>query len=224
MRTLIARFNALYGGNPLHLLGSIAARALAGYVVNVPGPQALWNTRVWWQSIAVWFVAAVIAHDLILFPLYALADRSVTGALAAVRGRRTRRCVGLPHVSPLNYLRVPTLATGLSLLLFFPESSNRDRPATSRPPGRTNNLSSGGGCCSSATSTVSAHWPMPPDSAASRAAETGTMIRGPSLRGSRVRSHRARRAPTCPTGHASRRAATARHRGTPWARWALPIV
>jgi hypothetical protein len=72
---------------------------------------------VWWQSIAVWFLAAIIAHDLVLFPLYALADRSLTSAFAAVRGRRTGPT---PRVSPLNYLRVPTLAAGLSLLLFFP--------------------------------------------------------------------------------------------------------
>jgi len=73
MRGLIARFTASYGSNPLHLLGTIAALALAGYVVIVLGPQALWNRKVWWQSIAVWFLAAIIAHDLILFPLYAVA-------------------------------------------------------------------------------------------------------------------------------------------------------
>jgi hypothetical protein len=83
----------------------------------VLGPHALWNSKVWWQSIAVWFLAAVIGHDLVLFPLYALADRSLTAALAAMRNRRAGPS---PRVSPLNYLRVPTLAAGLSLLLFFP--------------------------------------------------------------------------------------------------------
>lgn len=117
MRALIARFTAFYGSNPLHLLGTIAAFALAGYVVTLLGPQALWNPKVWWQSIAVWFLAAIIAHDLVLFPLYALADRSVTSAFAAVRGRWKGPS---PRVSPLNYVRVPTLAAGLSLLLFFP--------------------------------------------------------------------------------------------------------
>jgi hypothetical protein len=117
MRTLFARFTAFYGSNPLHLLGTVAACALAGYVVILLGPQALWNPKVWWQSIAVWFLAAIIAHDLVLLPLYALADRSVKGALAAVRGRWKGP---LPRVSPLNYLRVPTLGAGLSLLLFFP--------------------------------------------------------------------------------------------------------
>ena len=117
MRTLFTRFTAFYGSNPLHLLGTIAAWALAGYVVTLLGPHALWNTKVWWQSIAVWFLAAIVAHDLVLFPLYALADRSATSALAAVRGRTKGPP---PRVSPLNYVRLPTLAAGLSLLLFFP--------------------------------------------------------------------------------------------------------
>lgn len=114
MRSLITKFSYFYGGHPLHLLGTIAAWALAGYAVIVLGPHALWNPRVWWQSIAVWFLAAIIAHDLILFPLYALADRSITKGIAAVRNPPTLT------VSPLNYVRVPTLAAGLSLLLFFP--------------------------------------------------------------------------------------------------------
>jgi hypothetical protein len=120
MRRLTARFAAFYGSNPLHLLGTVAAWALAGYALTVLGPHALWNSKVWWQSIAVWFVAAVISHDLILFPLYALADRSLMAALAMVRNRRAGPSHGVPRVSPLNYLRVPTLAAGLSLLLFFP--------------------------------------------------------------------------------------------------------
>ena len=92
-------------------------RFTIGYVVILLGPQALWNPTVWWQSIAVWFLAAIIAHDLVLFPLYALADRSATSAFAAVHGRRKESS---QRVSPLNYVRVPTLASGLSQLLFFP--------------------------------------------------------------------------------------------------------
>lgn len=117
MRGLIARFTAGYGSDPLHLLGTTAALALAGYVVTLLGPNALWNHRVWWQSIGVWFLAAVVVHDLLLFPLYALADRSLTAALARLSGRRPG---SRPRVSPLNYVRVPTLAAGLSLLIFLP--------------------------------------------------------------------------------------------------------
>ena len=111
---LIKKFTAFYGAHPLHLLGTVAAWAVAGYAVITLGPHALWNSRVWWQSIGVWFLAAIVAHDLILFPLYALADRSLAKGVAALR------CPPASAVSPVNYVRIPTLASGLSLLLFFP--------------------------------------------------------------------------------------------------------
>ena len=133
MRALLAKFTAGYGGDPLHLLGTIAAWALAGYVVVKLGPHALWNHTVWWQSIGVWFLGAVVAHDLILFPLYALADRSLARALALMRHRRARTW----PVTPLNYLRVPTLAAGLSLLLFFPGIIQQGRSSYLAATGQT---------------------------------------------------------------------------------------
>src|SRR5258708_8391905 len=54
---------------------------------------------------------------LVFFPLFRGAHRPSTAALAAVRGRRV---ASPPRVSPLNYLRVPAIGTGLSFLLFFP--------------------------------------------------------------------------------------------------------
>lgn len=110
-------FRAGYGSDPLHLLVLVASLAVGGYVVIVLGLTALWDTEVWWQSIAVWFLGAIVAHDLVLFPLYALADRSLSSALATLAGRSRRR---RPRVPPLNYIRVPVLATGLTFLLFFP--------------------------------------------------------------------------------------------------------
>lgn len=50
----------------------------------------------------IWFAAAIVAHDLMLFPLYAGADRL------------------LARSPVVNYLRVPLLASGLTLLLFLP--------------------------------------------------------------------------------------------------------
>ncbi|MFF3573634.1 hypothetical protein [Nocardia jiangxiensis] len=107
---LIHRRKRVYGAHPLHVPVLLASFALTGYSVWVLGFDALWNHRVWWQAIAVWFAAAIIAHDLILFPAYALLDR----VLAAASTR-----AGL-QVSPLNYIRVPLLGIGLSFLLFFP--------------------------------------------------------------------------------------------------------
>lgn len=108
------RFRNFYGSHPLHLLTMIAGFGLLGYVVFTAGPMTLWKPDgAWWQSIAIWLAAAFIAHDLVLFPLYALVDR-LLGLPGRMRRRRT-----LP-VPPRNYLRLPAMGSGLLLLIFFP--------------------------------------------------------------------------------------------------------
>ncbi len=109
------RFRSWYGAGPLHLLGTLAALALTAYTLSVVGLSALWNPEVWWQSILVWFLGAIIAHDLVLFPLYALADRLTQRAVHANSTSEPRRAV-----STLNYLRIPVIAVALLFLLFFP--------------------------------------------------------------------------------------------------------
>lgn len=71
-----------YGASPLHLLALLAAFALAGYALRgvIEAGQ--------WRGFAEWFVVAIIGHDLLLFPLYSLADLSLRGLLPA---RLTRR-------------------------------------------------------------------------------------------------------------------------------------
>lgn len=113
MRAAVERFRAVYGSHPLHLLTLIAGFALFGYVVATIRPVTLWNPNAWWQSMLVWFAAAIIAHDLVLFPLYALADRILVAA-SRIRPRSTA------SVSPLNYVRVPALGAALTLLVFLP--------------------------------------------------------------------------------------------------------
>jgi hypothetical protein len=117
MQALSARFKRVYGGHPLHLVTLLASFALVGYVISVMGPKQLWNSRVWWQSILVWFVAAILLHDLVLFPCYALADRSLGAGWRAVTGRLPDR---IPRVPPINYVRIPIMASGLLLLMFLP--------------------------------------------------------------------------------------------------------
>ena len=119
MPTAATLFRRLYGDHVLHLLILIAALALAAYAIAVLGVKSLYNPQAWWQSIDVWFAVAVIGHDLILFPLYALAERLVP------RPRRTPRSpeasdVHSQRVPLVNYVRMPTLAAGLLLLMFFP--------------------------------------------------------------------------------------------------------
>jgi len=114
-------FRRIYGSHPLHLLTVVAGFALFGYVLATVTPAALWNPNTWWQSIAVWFAVAIIAHDLVLFPLYALTDRVL---VATGRGRRPAA-----RVSVLNYIRVPALAAGLTLVLFLPGIVKQGAPA-----------------------------------------------------------------------------------------------
>ncbi len=95
-----------YGANPLHLLALLGCFALAGYAAALLIPSRP-------LGVAVWFIGAVVGHDLLLVPLYSLADRS---AMAVIRHRAPR----LPAVPWLNYLRVPTGLSALLLLVWFP--------------------------------------------------------------------------------------------------------
>jgi len=95
-----------YGAGPLHLLSLLACFALAGYAAARLVPSRP-------LGVAVWFLGAVIGHDLLLMPLYSLADRS---AVAVLR----HRAAGLPAVAWVNYVRVPAALSGLLLLVWFP--------------------------------------------------------------------------------------------------------
>jgi hypothetical protein len=110
MRDALRRAAPAYGANPQHLLALLASFAIAGYAVS----RFIHDSAL--VRILVWFLAAIVGHDLILFPLYALADRSLRGGLRALWPRRGR----VARVSPLNYLRVPALGTGLLFLVFLP--------------------------------------------------------------------------------------------------------
>jgi hypothetical protein len=112
-RNVFRGISRVYGDRPLHLLTMAAGFALLGYIVATVKPMTLWNPHSWWQSVAVWFAAAIIAHDLLLFPIYALADR----ILWARAGRRPMR---RPRASVRNYVRIPALGSGLTLLVFLP--------------------------------------------------------------------------------------------------------
>jgi len=103
----------VYGSNPLHLLTLIVGFGLFGYVLATVKPVTLWNPNTWWQSILVWFAAAIVAHDLVLFPLYALVDRILVAG-SRIRPRST------VSISALNYIRVPALGAALTLLVFLP--------------------------------------------------------------------------------------------------------
>lgn len=94
-------------GSPFQILLLAASFALAGYA----GVRLLADD---WFAVAVWFVGAALLHDLVLLPLYAVADRSVVRGLGAA-GHRER----------VMYVRVPAALSGLLLLVWFPLISGK---------------------------------------------------------------------------------------------------
>jgi hypothetical protein len=96
----------LYGASPLHLAIHAAAFVAAGY--------ALWRIliREPVDNFVIWFVGAALIHDLVLLPLYSVAD---LGARLGLRPADRRRVVPL-----INHVRVPALISGVLLLVYFP--------------------------------------------------------------------------------------------------------
>jgi len=131
---VISRIRRAYGAHPLHLLTLIASFALVAYAVSLLGVGSLWNHHHWWQSIIVWFFGAVLLHDLVLFPSYALADRSLGAGWRAVTGRTQPATWS---ISPVNYLRLPAMASGLLLLMFFPGIIQQGKDSYVRATGLT---------------------------------------------------------------------------------------
>lgn len=96
-----------YGAGPLHLLCLLACAVVSAYVV----------TRIHaeggWVRIAAWFVLALIVHDLVVWPLYTLADRSVL----RIARRHPKR---IPRVPWINHVRMPAIISGVLLGISFP--------------------------------------------------------------------------------------------------------
>jgi hypothetical protein len=105
-RADLRRLLRWYGANPLHLLTMLGSFALAGYAAAQLLPLDIFG-------IALWFAGAVIGHDLLLMPLYTLADRSASAVFRHIPPK-------LPAVQWINYLRVPVVLSGLLLLIWFP--------------------------------------------------------------------------------------------------------
>ncbi len=108
-----------YGEGPLHLLLMVSSFALAGYA----GVRLLDGDTL---MILVWFVGAAFVHDLVLVPLYSVADRALRLPFARRPGA-------------VNFVRVPLLMSGLLLLVWFPlitRHTERYEPASGMSPDR----------------------------------------------------------------------------------------
>jgi hypothetical protein len=106
-------FHRRYGATPLHLLGHLAAFAIAAYALT----QIIDGGAV--VNFVIWFGGAAVFHDVLFLPLYSLLDRLAHGWARRVH-------VGAPaalrhaEVPVVNYIRTPALLSGLLLLIYFP--------------------------------------------------------------------------------------------------------
>lgn len=106
----MSRLRKLYGASPLHLLAVVATLAVVGYgffmIFQSPAPE----------STLLFFLAAMVAHDLIAFPLYSALNRVAGRAV----GGRASEPDDDTRVPAINYLRVPFILSAFCFLLFFP--------------------------------------------------------------------------------------------------------
>ena len=110
-RSASAAFRAKYGSSPAHLLLIVVMGALAGFAVlhwlHAPTPIRL----------LVWFGGAVVAHDLIAFPIYAGLDRLL---VRAISGSDPGPVLSWTRRAAINHVRAPAMLSGLLLLMWYP--------------------------------------------------------------------------------------------------------
>jgi hypothetical protein len=105
----VTAFRREYGAGPLHLLAVATSVAIAAYALSRVFDVVADPVRV-----VLWLAGAIVAHDLVLFPLYALLGAIAGGAFVPHSHRSRLR------IAALNHLRAPALASGLLLLVWFP--------------------------------------------------------------------------------------------------------
>jgi hypothetical protein len=102
----VSAFRREYGAGPLHLVAVLGTMAIAGYALARVFDLVADPGRV-----VLWLGGAIVAHDLVLFPVYAL-----LGALAASAIAPNSRL----RIAALNHLRIPALLSGLLGLVWYP--------------------------------------------------------------------------------------------------------
>jgi hypothetical protein len=106
---MASRFRDRYGAGPVHLIAIVTSFVVAGYALQ----RALELTSNP-DRIVIWLGGSIVAHDLLLFPAYALAGVLLAAALLAGSPRDRLR------IAALNHLRAPALVSGVLLLVWYP--------------------------------------------------------------------------------------------------------
>jgi hypothetical protein len=93
----VSRVRTRYGARLLHLAGFALCLLVSGLAVRRFFDSAASDT----VKIFAWLGGAIVAHDLIVLPLYSLLDRVIPSRVRV-------------------YVRIPLILSGLMLLVFFP--------------------------------------------------------------------------------------------------------
>ncbi|WBB76375.1 hypothetical protein O7602_12935 [Micromonospora sp. WMMD1128] len=94
----MAEFRRAYGAAAWHLLLLVGCFAVTGWIaLRLAGEPTA-------GRMLLWFLGAVIAHDLVLFPLYAALDRALRRAGPSLR----------------NHVRVPAYLSALLFGVYLP--------------------------------------------------------------------------------------------------------
>jgi len=127
---LIAVFRRHYGASPLHLVAFIVSIAVTGIAVKGWLDEPAISIRY----ILIWFVGAIIAHDMVVLPLYTAFDRLALAISRRGHGRHAEH--GPPEHDPPEhgaaepasarssgwvYVRVPLILSVMLLLVFGAE-------------------------------------------------------------------------------------------------------
>ena len=105
----VTRFRYEYGASPVHLLV-----ALTSFVVSAWALAQVLDVLSTPNRFLLWFLGAIVLHDLLFLPLYSLLGLGAAGALT--RGDHPSRL----RIAALNHLRIPVMLSGLMLLVWYP--------------------------------------------------------------------------------------------------------
>jgi hypothetical protein len=110
---MIRRFRTAYGAGPAHLVVMLACGVVAIYAAT----KLLADRPV---GTAVWYAGSAVLHDLLVLPVYVLADSAL---VALWRRHPTLRGRGW-----LGHVRFPAAISVLLLVVFSPEIFRYDGP------------------------------------------------------------------------------------------------
>jgi hypothetical protein len=102
-------FRERYGAGPVHLLALLASFAVAAYAL-ARSLELTANP----DRLLLWMGGSIVAHDLVLLPLYATLGVIAAAVLIPSGGGSRLR------IAALNHVRFPALASGLLLLVWYP--------------------------------------------------------------------------------------------------------